>query len=154
MPDFNKDVSRLRSQIAALKEQLQEQENGVLPKAAALQRAEASVYAFAADVDFPAHHFLDQERSHLVNPTPQGANGAYALLCKLFPEQVIGLLTTEIKAAYAGGVTIADDKERGKMEAKFGELERQEERIIRQAAAVGVRIARRADVNPEVLLAS
>ncbi|GEM_PF-908702 len=154
MPDFNKDVSRLRSQITALKEQLQEQENGVLPKASALQRAEASVYAFAADVDFPAHHFLDQERSHLVNPTPHGANGAYALLCKLFPEKVIDLLKGKIEAAYSREVTVADDKERSKLEAKLGELEHQEERTIREAAAAGVRIARRADVNPEILLAT
>jgi hypothetical protein len=50
-------------------------------------------------------------------------------------------------------VTIADEKERAKLEVKLGELEFQEERTIREAAAVGVRIARRADVNPEVLLA-
>lgn len=48
---------------------------------------------------------------------------------------------------------MADEDAREQLEARLTELERQEEAYIRQAAAEGKSIPRRADASPKVLLA-
>ncbi|WP_422507242.1 hypothetical protein [Stenotrophomonas sp. GZD-301] len=62
-------------------------------------------------------------------------------------------LYDEVKALYQGVLTVADEDARKELEARLLELERQEEAYIRQVAAEGKSIPRRADANPAVLLA-
>ena len=62
-------------------------------------------------------------------------------------------LYAEVKSLYQGGLTVADEDAREQLEARLTELERQEEAYIRQAAAEGKSIPRRADASPKVLLA-
>jgi hypothetical protein len=64
-----------------------------------------------------------------------------------------GIPPAELLADALRGLTVADDAAREKMEGQLLDLEHQEEAFIRQAAAEGKSIPRRADANPVVLLA-
>lgn len=69
-----------------------------------------------------------------------------------FPDVIRDRLRAEVDALYQSEVTIADDREKERLEQQLLELERQEEAFIRHAAAEGKSIPRRDDVNPVVLL--
>jgi len=73
--------------------------------------------------------------------------------CKFFPDVIRARLYAEVTSIYQGGLTVADDDAQRRLEERLLELERQEEAYIRQAAAEGKSIPRRADANPVVLLA-
>ncbi len=73
--------------------------------------------------------------------------------CKFFPDVIRTRLYAEVKSIYQGGLTVADDDAQGCLEERLPELERQEEAYIRQDAAEGKSIPRRADANLAVLLA-
>lgn len=50
-------------------------------------------------------------------------------------------------------MTITDDRKQKRLEQQLLELERQEESLIREAAAAGKNIPRRANANPAITLA-
>ncbi len=76
----------------------------------------------------------------------------HAYACKFFPDVIRNRLHTEVEAIYQGEVTITENQKQERLEAQLLELERQEEAVIREAAADGKSIPRRSDANPVVLL--
>jgi len=77
----------------------------------------------------------------------------HAYSCKFFPDAIRDCLRAEVEALYQGEVTITDDRKQERLEAQQLELERQEESLIREAAAAGKNIPRRSDANPAITLA-
>ncbi len=80
-------------------------------------------------------------------------DSAHAYACKFFPDAIRERLRAEVEALYQGEVTITDDRKKERLEAQQLELERQEESLIREAAAAGKNIPRRSEANPAITLA-
>lgn len=150
--DFRTDVARLRDNIRQLKEQIEGLTNGLLPKESAIARMESAVEFAASNVKTNVYPFARPDDRDRVDPIPYGANGVFEYLCRIVPDAVRAHLTEELEAVYAKAPVQADDKKRAKLERDLLKAEQDEERLISAAAEQGVRISRRADVNPAVLL--
>ncbi|MBB5735915.1 hypothetical protein FHT09_001655 [Xanthomonas arboricola] len=150
--DYRADIARLRETIGQLKEQIESLADGLLPKERALARMESSIETAAAKVRTNVYPFTRPDDRDRVDPIPHGADGVFAYLCRIVPDAVRAHLTEELEAVYAKAPVQADDKKRAKLERELLKAEQDEERLISAAAEQGVRISRRADVNPAVLL--
>jgi len=148
MTDYLPKVARVRAQIEKLADEIRELRDGMPPKEAALAAVDAHIQHEAAKVAIRPNAFFGGG-GDAVSAYPDSPH-AYA--CMFFPDVIRDRLRAEVEALYQGEVTIADDREKGRLEQQLLDLERQEEAFIRQAAAEGKSIPRRDDVNPVVLL--
>ncbi|MGV7193836.1 hypothetical protein [Xanthomonas axonopodis] len=150
--DYRAEIARLRDNIGQLKEQIEGLANGLLPKEQALARMESTIESAASQVDTNVYPFTRPDDREFVDPIPHGSHGVFGYLCRIVPDAVRAHLTEELEAVYANTPVQADDKKRAKLERELMKAEQDEERLICAAAEQGVRISRRADVNPAVLL--
>lgn len=149
MTDYLPKVARVRAQIEKLVEEIRDLSDGMPPKEDALAAVDAHIERAAASVTIRPSAFTGGT-GPAVSAYPENAH-AYA--CKLFPDLIRDRLRAEVEALYQGGVTITDDRKQERLEQQLLELERQEESLIRDAAAAGKNIPRRADANPAITLA-
>jgi len=151
MTDAHPKLTRIRVQIANLAVEIAGLRAGVRPESDALAAVDRHIESMAASVRINPFAFAHVGGGgEAVSAYPADSH-RYA--CKFFPEVIRARLYDEVKALYQGGLTVADEDARKELEARLLELERQEEAYIRQAAAEGKSIPRRADANPAVLLA-
>ena len=150
--DYRADIARLRDNIGQLKEQIEGLANGLLPKERALARMESAIESAASQVDTNVYPFTRTDDHAFVDPIPRGPHGVFGYLCRIVPVLVRAHLAEELEAVYAQTQVQADDKKRAKLERELLNAEQEEEQLIAAAAEQGVRISRRADVNPAVLL--
>lgn len=148
MTDYLPKVARVRAQIQKLAADIRDIRDGMPPKEEALAAVDAHIQREAAKVTIRPSAVMGGG-GELVSAYPESPH-AYA--CKFLPDVVRNLLSTEVEALYQGEVTITDDRKQERLEAQLLELERQEEAVIREAAADGKSIPRRSDANPVVLL--
>lgn len=148
MTDYLPKVARVRAQIQKLADDIHDLRNGMPPKEDALAAVDAHVQGEADKVTIRPTAFIGGGGA-AVDVYPESSH-AYA--CMFFPEVIRDRLRAEVEALYQGEVTIADDRQKERLEQQLLDLERQEEAFIRQAAAEGKSIPRRDDVNPVVLL--
>ncbi len=149
MKDAHPTLTRIRAQISKLAEQIGSLRHGALPEVDALAAVDRHIESMAASVRVKPFVFA-QGGGDPVSMYPEDSH-RYA--CKFFPEVIRAHLYAEVKAHYESGLTVADDATREKLEAQQLQLEHQEEAYIRQAAAEGKVVPRRAGTNPAVLLA-
>lgn len=151
MPDLHPKLTRIRAQILKLAGDIQELRHGVRPESEALAAVDRHIELMAAGVRL--HPFAFAHESGGGEPVSMYPADIHRYACRFFPDVVRSNLCEEVKAIYRSGLTVADDSAREGMEVQLLDLERQEEAYIRQAAAQGETIPRRADANPAVLLA-
>ncbi|PII14830.1 hypothetical protein CR920_02950 [Stenotrophomonas indicatrix] len=149
MTDYLPKVARVRAQIEKLADDIRDIRGGMPPKEEALAAVDAHIEREAAKVTIRPSAFIGGG-SEVVSAHPESPH-AYA--CKFFPDVIRDCLRTEVEALYQGDVTITDDRKQERLEQQLLELERQEESLIREAAAAGKNIPRRADANPAITLA-
>ena len=148
MTDYLPKVARVRAQIQKLADDIRDIRSGMPPKEEALAAVDAHIQRQAAKVTIRPSAFVGGG-SEVVSAYPESPH-AYA--CMFFPDVIRNRLRAEVEALYQGEVTITDDRKLERLEAQLMELERQEEEVIREAAADGKCIPRRSDANPVVLL--
>ncbi|WP_127564345.1 hypothetical protein [Stenotrophomonas indicatrix] len=148
MTDYLPKVARVRAQINKLADDIRELSDGMPPKEEALAAVDAHIQREAEKVTIRPSA-VTGGGGEFVSAYPESPH-AYA--CKFFPDVIRNRLRTEVEAIYQGEVTITDDQKQERLEAQLLELERQEEAVIREAAADGKSIPRRSDANPVVLL--
>lgn len=148
MTDHLPKVARVRAQIKKLADDIRDIRGGMPPKEEALAAIDAHIEREAARVTIRPSTFIGGG-SEVVSAYPESPH-AYA--CKFFPDVIRDRLRTEVEALYQGDVTITDDRKQERLEQQLLELERQEESLIREAAAAGKNIPRRADANPAITL--
>jgi len=149
MTDHLPKVARARAQIEKLADDIRDIRGGMPPKEEALAAIDAHIEREAANVIIRPSAFIGGG-SEVVSAYPESPH-AYA--CKFFPDVIRDRLRTEVEALYQGDVTITDDRKQERLEQQLLELERQEESLIRDAAAAGKNIPRRSDANPAITLA-
>lgn len=149
MTDYLPKVARLRAQIEKLVDEIRELSDGMPPKEEALAAIDTHIEREAAKVTIWPNAFIGDAGTS-VSAYPESAH-AYA--CKFFPDAIRERLRAEVEALYQGEVTITDDRKKERLEAQQLELERQEESLIREAAAAGKNVPRRSDANPAITLA-
>lgn len=149
MTDYLPKVARVRAQIEKLADEIRDLSDGMPPKEEALAAVDAHIEREAAKVTIRPSAFTGGA-GPAASAYPESAH-AYA--CKFFPDAIRERLRAEVEALYQGEVTITDDRTQERLEAQRLELERQEESLIREAAAAGKNIPRRSDANPEITLA-
>lgn len=149
MTDYLPKVTRVRAQIEKLADEIRNQRDGMPPKEQALAAIDAHIEREAAAVTIRPSAVI-VGAGEVVSAYPESPH-AYA--CKFFPDVIRDRLRTEVEALYQGDVTITDDRKQERLEQQLLELERQEESLIREAAAAGKNIPRRADANPAITLA-
>lgn len=149
MTDYLPKVARVRAQIEKLADEIRELSDGMPPKEEALAAIDAHIEREAAKVTIRPNAFTGGAET-AVSAYPESAH-AYA--CKFFPDAIRDRLRAEVEALYQGEVIITDDRKQERLEAQQLELERQEESLIREAAADGKNIPRRSDANPAITLA-
>lgn len=149
MTDYLPKVARLRAQIEKLAVEIRDLEEGMPPKEDALTAVDAHIEREAAKVTVRPNAFIG-DADTAVSAYPESAH-AYA--CKFFPDAIRERLRAEVEALYQGEVTITDDRKKERLEVQQLDLERQEESLIREAAAAGKNIPRRSDANPAITLA-
>lgn len=149
MTDYLPKVARIRAQIKKLADDIRDIRDGMPPKEEALAAVDAHIEREAAKVTIRPSTFIGGG-SEVVSAYPESPH-AYA--CKLFPDVIRDRLRTEVEALYQGDVTITDDQKQERLEQQLLELERQEESLIRDAAAADKNIPRRSDANPAITLA-
>lgn len=149
MTDHLPKVARVRAQIEKLADDIRDIRGGMPPKEEALAAVDAHIEREAANVTIRPSAFIGGG-SEVVSAYPESPH-AYA--CKFFPDAIRDRLRTEVEALYQGDVTITDDRKQERLEQQLLELERQEESLIRDAAAAGKNIPRRSDANPAITLA-
>lgn len=150
MTEAHPKLAPIRAQISKLAEEIEGLREGVQPESEALAAVDRHVDKMAASVRVDPWVFAHGTGHDPVSMHPEESH-AYA--CRFFPEVIRSQLHDEVKALYKSGLTVADHGARQKMEAQLLDLEHQEEALIRQAAAEGKSIPRRAEANPAVLLA-
>jgi len=148
MTDHLTKVARIRAQIEKLADDIRDIRDGMPPKEEALAAVDAHIEREAAKVAIRPSAFIGG--GEVVSAYPESPH-AYG--CKFFPDVIRDRLRTEVEALYQGTVTITDDQKQERLEQQLLELERQEESLIRDAAAAGKNIPRRADANPAITLA-
>ncbi|MCR8714514.1 hypothetical protein [Stenotrophomonas indicatrix] len=148
MTDHLPKVARVRAQIEKLADDIRDIRGGMPPKEEALAAIDAHIEREAAKVTIRPSTFIGGG-SEVVSAYPESPH-AYA--CKFFPDVIRDRLRTEVEALYQGDVTITDDQKQERLEQQLLELERQEESLIRDAAAAGKNIPRRSDANPAITL--
>ena len=148
MTDHLPKVARVRAQIEKLADDIRDIRGGMPPKEEALAAIDAHIEREAAKVTIRPSTFIGGG-SEVVSAYPESPH-AYA--CKFFPDVIRDRLRTEVEALYQGDVTITDDQKQERLEQQLLELERQEESLIRDAAATGKNIPRRSDANPAITL--
>lgn len=149
MTDYLPKVTRIRAQIQKLADDIHDIRNGMPPKEEALAAVDAHIQREAAKVTIRPSAFIGGG-GEVVSAYPESPH-SYA--CMFFPDVIRNRLCAEVETLYQGEVTITDDRKQERLEAQLLELERQEEAVIREAAADGKCIPRRSDANPAVLLA-
>ena len=151
MTDAHPKLTRLRAQISKLAEDIEGLREGVRPESEALAAVDQHIQKMAESVRIQPFAFAHTSGGG--DPVSMYPEDSHRYACKFFPDVIRARLYDEVKALYQSGLTVADDAAREKMEAQLLDLEHQEEAFIRQAAAEGKSIPRRADANPVVLLA-
>ncbi|WP_414612691.1 hypothetical protein [Stenotrophomonas pavanii] len=149
MTDYLPKVARIRAQIKKLADDIRDIRDGMPPKEEALVAVDAHIQREAAKVTIRPSA-VTGGGGEFVSAYPESPH-AYA--CKFFPDVIRDRLRTEVEALYQGDVTITDDRKQERLEQQLLELERQEESLIRDAAAAGKNIPRRSDANPAITLA-
>lgn len=150
MTDYLPKVARVRAQIEKLADEIRGLSDGMPPKEEALAAIDAHIEREAAKVTIrPSAFTVGADTA--VSAYPESAH-AYA--CKFFPHGIRDRLRAEVEALYQSEVIITDDRKQERLEAQWLELERQEESLIREAAADGTNIHRRSDANPAITLAN
>ncbi|KRG65644.1 hypothetical protein ABB26_03635 [Stenotrophomonas humi] len=149
MTDYLPKVARVRAQIEKLADEIRDLSDGMPPKEDALAAIDTHIERQANSVKIRPSAFTG-DAGPAVSAYPESAH-AYA--CKFFPDAIRDRLRAEVEALYRGEVTITDDRKQERLEAQQLELERQEEVLIRGAAADGKNIPRRSDANPAITLA-
>lgn len=149
MTSYLPKATSVRTQIEKLADEIRELSDGMPPKEEALAAIDTHIEREAAKVTIRPNAFVG-DAGTAVSAYPESAH-AYA--CKIFPDAIRERLRAEVEALYQGEVTITDDRKKERLEAQQLELERQEESLIREAAAAGKSIPRRSDANPAITLA-
>lgn len=155
--DVGKPVEKVRNQLVPLAEETEQVAKAPATKAEREARVDAII-------DYKAKSW---EPTVGVLASPTGPNpatfdvsgvtrdGLEALVCALWPDRVRELLL-ERAAKHLGERPTLTAEERaaklGELERRRIELEREEERLIRQAEAEGRDIPRRGDADPAVVL--
>jgi hypothetical protein len=171
-----KRVAGLRDKLAKLAAERSDLERAPAARAEALDRVdcfiEASaaryappVNAFVAPVSDPASvRLIGVSRAAVATALAGGGRTAVearfdqleAALCALVPDAVRGALVDAVDAHLAPDPPGLPRAERAMklaaLDAKILAVEREEEQLIREARADGVRIDRRADADPAVVL--
>lgn len=152
----------VRTQIEKLADEIRDLSGGMPSKEEALAAVDAHIERDEALAAIDTH--IEREAAK-VTIRPNAFTGdadaavsaypdsAHAYACKFFPDAIRNRLRAEVEALYQGEVTITDDRKQERLEAQRLELERQEESLIREAAAAGKNIPRRSDANPAITLA-
>lgn len=158
--DFTAKLEKLRAQIAAAQNALVQAGEAPVPLALALARADELVEGLADNYSPPVTPFSEREyrAPSLVDPESFDlARAVASFVAWSVPNELRKKLRAEIQARYDGLPEGIDDKARAKRKAELREalfeLECDEERLIVSAASEGQRFERRADVNPEAMLA-
>jgi len=166
------ELDRLRGEIASRQDELESVDEGAVPKVEYAARVAAWVDDLAGQFQRSAEYQVSALR--LPNPRPRdvellrvpvrGAVGqspeAVAevdvgpLLAFLLGDAIKTKLAAVIEAsAYIQGPPSGErDRMRAEIEEELTRLEIQEERLVCQAEELGVHIARRAGVRPEIVL--
>lgn len=139
----------VRTQIEKLADEIRDLRGGMPSKDDALAAIDTHIEHEANSVKIRPSAFTGGA-GPAVSAYPDSAH-AYA--CKFLPDVIGDRLRAEVEALYRGEVTITDDRRQERLEAQRLELERQEESLIREAAAAGKNIPRRSDANPAITLA-
>jgi hypothetical protein len=142
-------ATSVRAQIEELADEIRELSDGMPPKEEALAAIDTHIEHEANSVKIRPSAFTGGA-GPAVSAYPESAH-VYAR--KFFPDVIGDRLRAEVEALYRGEVTNTDDRRQERLEAQRLELERQEESLIREAAAAGKNIPRRSDANPAIMLA-
>lgn len=151
MTDAHPKLTRIRGQIVNLAGEISGLRDGVRPESEALAAVDRHIESMAASVRINPFAFAHAGSG--ADPVSAYPADSHRYACKFFRDVIRDHFYEEVKSLYKGGLTVADDDAREQLEARLLELEHQEETYIRQAAAEGKSIPRRADANPVVLLA-
>lgn len=151
MTDAHPKLTRIRTQILKLAGDITGLRDGVRPESEALAAVDRHIKSMAASVRINPFAFARGGGGG--DPVSAYPADSHRYACKFFPDAIRDRLYAEVKSIYKDGLIVADHDAREKLEARLLEFERQEEAYIRQAAAEGKSIPRRAEANPAVLLA-
>jgi hypothetical protein len=162
-------VDALRADRARLNAERRDLERAPLPREEAEAELEARIATAGARVEldaaplaWPSSDPARHDRNLIRPATPMttlGPDGlTFAALCKLTPDAVRAAAAAALDALYAAhapGLPAADRAAAlAALDRQLGETELSEERCIRAAEDAGLSVARRADADPELVLAA
>ncbi len=155
------EIETVRGQISALKKEHRDLECRPSTKEEITARIQEGVEGLAAR--YQNEHLSKMpivngraQPNHLAHSFPRRERALPEFFCWLWPEQVAEKMTEAAQtfaSTLPGGLASEERNEQlALIETKLAELERREERLILESEAAGMRIARRADATPSVVL--
>lgn len=157
--DFTAKLAKIRGQIATTQAELAQADVAPVPLEVALSRADAQIEALQASYQPPVAEFTERgyRGLELIHPDAHDlGREVVQFIVWTAPAKLRERLHSAIKAHYADlpeGVTdVARTKRKAELRTDLFRLEVGEEKLIMAAAAEGLQLDRRADVNPEALL--